>query len=424
VMCATTRDGLGSATGAPGVPGGRGGYTAPNVEHPEAITVAANIVTTTSALVISPGVLRMRALCTARTDAGTATRGTFRRLSEARARSARSGEAVSRHCPAKRSGPGACSSRASDRRGSNPGLLRAFDWLGTPRHVPCSRRCMSTLRAGWVLGFIGVLASLLAGCPDGAGIGSHGQDGGIEGGDDGGAAEAGRESASSAEGGALEASTEGGAANGSGALCGANGRNDCGPFLLCDEGLGCVECRHDDDCPAAATHCLEGTCVGCRPATTVADAGMSDCPAPSSTCWSTDDECHAPCSDTRPCPSGSACDNASGACVGCTTDADCPSGVCSAARRTCVDCVSDATCTASKPRCRILTGACEACTSSSDCGHAAPICDPSTFTCRVGCSSDAQCPGQRCDDVSATCVALSADAGLDAASGADADAAK
>ncbi|MEA2750223.1 MAG: hypothetical protein QOI41_4366, partial [Myxococcales bacterium] len=69
---------------------------------------------------------------------------------------------------------------------------------------------MSTLRAGWVLGFIGVLASLLAGCPDGAGIGSHGQDGGIEGGDDGGAAEAGRESASSAEGGALEASTEGG----------------------------------------------------------------------------------------------------------------------------------------------------------------------------------------------------------------------
>ena len=151
-------------------------------------------------------------------------------------------------------------------------------------------------------------------------------------------------------------------------------------ILLCDETLGCVECNHDDDCPAAAARCLQGTCVGCRPAL---DGGTSDCPTAASTCWSTDDECHAPCSDASPCPTGSLCDKASGACVGCTRDSDCPSGVCSQTRRTCVECTDDTTCPASKPRCRVLTGTCEACTASSDCGHAAPVCDPTTFTCRV-----------------------------------------
>lgn len=289
----------------------------------------------------------------------------------------------------------------------------------TPGHEPCSGPRMTTLRAGWLLGFIGLLASLLAGCPDGAGIGTHGQDGGLDAGD----AEAGRESGVSAEAGDAGASTEAGSSGGSGALCGVNGRNDCGPFLLCDDPLGCVECIHDGDCPVAAAHCLQGTCVGCRPGTSGADAGKTDCPATASACWSTDDECHAPCSDAGPCPAGSVCDKASGACVGCTSDAECPSGVCSAARRTCVDCVADATCPTSRPRCRVLTGTCEACTTSADCGHAAPVCDPTTFTCRIGCSSDAQCPDQRCDEATATCVDLVLDAGSsDAATDADADA--
>jgi Cys-rich repeat protein len=239
---------------------------------------------------------------------------------------------------------------------------------------------MTTLRACWLLGFIGLLASLLAGCPDGAGIGTHGQDGGAEGGD----AEAGEESGVSAEEGGAETSTEAGAPLGSGTLCGASGRNDCGPFLLCDQTLGCVECIHEDDCPVAAAHCLEGTCVGCRPALSAAGGGSTDCPGAATACWSTDDECHATCSDQSPCPTGSTCDKTSGACVGCTRDADCASGVCSPARRTCVACVADATCPATKPRCRVLTGTCEACTSNDDCGHAAPICDPTAFTCGVG----------------------------------------
>src|SRR4051812_30560131 len=32
---------------------------------------------------------------------------------------------------------------------------------------------------------------------------------------------------------------------GSGALCGVNGRNDCGPFRACSTTLGCVDCAVD-----------------------------------------------------------------------------------------------------------------------------------------------------------------------------------
>src|SRR5437899_2788092 len=102
---------------------------------------------------------------------------------------------------------------------------------------------MTTLRACWLLGFIGFCAALLVGCPDGE-VGIHGQDGGADGGD----AEAGPESGTDGDGGRSEASAEGGASIGSGALCGVDGRNECGAFLLCDEKLGCVECKQDDDC--------------------------------------------------------------------------------------------------------------------------------------------------------------------------------
>ena len=77
------------------------------------------------------------------------------------------------------------------------------------------------------------------------------------------------------------------------------------------------------------------------------------------------------------------------------------------------DGASDRACPAQRPRCRIATGACVACTSNDDCGLAAPICDPTTLTCRVGCSSDAQCPGARCDLDTARCT-VATDAGPDA----------
>jgi Cys-rich repeat protein len=268
---------------------------------------------------------------------------------------------------------------------------------------------MTLLRVAYPLGF----CILLTACPGDPAIGSKRQDGG----DDAGEGGTNPPNPPPGDAAAPDGSSDGGAPRGSGALCGANGRDDCGAFLLCAESLGCVDCTQDDDCPAAATHCLQGTCVGCRPGTTAPDGGPPDCPGAATACWTSDDECHAPCSDTNACPAGTTCDKVSGQCAGCRTDAECPSGVCSPTKRKCVDCVSDTTCPTSRPRCRVLTGTCQACTSNIDCGHAAPICDPTTFLCRVGCTTDAQCPGQRCDPAAAQCVALPVDAGTGDAGG-------
>jgi hypothetical protein len=260
-------------------------------------------------------------------------------------------------------------------------------------------------RAGSFAVFFVIHPLVLVGCPDGAGLRPPRQDGGDARGEEDDA------STLPPEEGAVP-TPEGGTSGGSGARCGANGRNDCGPFLLCAESLGCVECRADTDCPAAAGRCLAGICVGCRPGKGGADAGPPDCPGAASACWTSDHECHAPCGDANTCPAGTACDRTSGECAGCTTNADCPSGVCSPTLRKCVDCISDATCPSTRPRCRVLTGTCEACTANSDCGVAQPVCDPLTFTCRLGCTSDAHCPGKRCDGASAKCVEIVVDGGL------------
>ncbi|MBX3185779.1 MAG: hypothetical protein KF819_02140 [Labilithrix sp.] len=178
------------------------------------------------------------------------------------------------------------------------------------------------------------------------------------------------------------------------ALCGVNGQNACGPFAVCNPKLGCVECAVDADCPRSAGRCLQGACVACR--------GNSDCAAPSA-CWSVDDACHPPCGGVA-CPAGFSCDAASGACVGCVADADCASGVCSKALRRCVECESDGACAAAVPRCHAGQGRCVKCLSNADCGLAAPVCDPTTFTCREGCWSNGQCPGRSCDLALGRCV--------------------
>ena len=238
----------------------------------------------------------------------------------------------------------------------------------------------------------------LVGCPDGVGLRDVRQD---DGGDADTSGDSGGADADASGDGSDAGSTK---ASGS-ALCGVNGRDDCGSFLACDESLGCVECRADADCPAAAAFCLQGQCVGCRPGRIVEDGSVPDCRGTESACWASDYGCHAPCGDAVACPSGTTCDKPTGECLGCTTNAECgPTRVCSSVRRRCVDCVDDTTCPASRPRCRVATGTCAACTSNADCGLTAPVCDPLTFTCREGCISDAQCPGRRCDAASATCV--------------------
>ncbi len=254
-------------------------------------------------------------------------------------------------------------------------------------------------RSLFVLASVALLFPLaLIGCPQGTGEEQFVDDDAGDGGDADADADA---DATSGE----EDRTDADAATSesSGALCGVNGRNQCGPFMTCNTKLGCVECSADGDCPAAARFCLQGQCVGCRPGAADVDGGAGDCP-PGQACSSADFECHASCTGAGGCSEGMSCDETSGACVGCLVPADCPSRVCSKKTRLCVECESDDACSGPRPRCRLFTGTCVACLSNDDCGLSAPICDPITFSCRVGCSSDAQCPGQRCDVDTATCV--------------------
>lgn len=61
-----------------------------------------------------------------------------------------------------------------------------------------------------------------------------------------------------------------------------------------------------------------------------------------------------------------------------------------------VACTSDRECPSAAPRCALAQGICVDCLSGTDCGDAnAPLCDPSTHTCR-GCLVHADCSSQAC----------------------------
>lgn len=262
---------------------------------------------------------------------------------------------------------------------------------------------MRNASSGILVGSTIALGFLLAGCPQGAGVGSvFGQDDNL---DSGTTTDAGAADADASDGGASDSDAslpeEAGAS--SGALCGTNGLDQCSP-MLCDLALGCVECAHDADCPTASPVCLEGRCVGCRPRTASANGKTtSDC-ANGTACSVEDYECHPACSGDDACGVGRTCDKATGECVLCSQDTDCQSGVCSKSLRRCVDCVDDSTCPRNLPRCRVGVAKCVACLSNDDCGVVNAICDSLTFTCRTGCSADAQCPGQVCDLAAGKCV--------------------
>jgi hypothetical protein len=209
-----------------------------------------------------------------------------------------------------------------------------------------------------------IFSLFLAGCPQGSAQDVFGLDGG-DGGED-------------AEAGVAEENDAGG----TGALCGIDGKNECGSLSACDPKLGCVECRSDDDCPIAAARCLLGACVGCRP-------GKTDCPD-GTACSTEDFECHPRCTGAGSCPTPTVCDESSGECVGCLGPEGCAGLVCSSDKRQCVECVADESCPKSKPRCRMAIGQCVRCQSNDDCGVAAPVCDPTTFSCRTpNAASDA-----------------------------------
>ena len=121
------------------------------------------------------------------------------------------------------------------------------------------------------------------------------------------------------------------------------------------------------------------------------------------------------CDDTRPCPSGFACDTVAREChvsslngadlAGTSTDmAGCtcsnPTPICVAMQ--CVSCLStsdpDGACAAaspSSPHCD-PSGNCVACRDANDCSGTTPFCDATTQVCR-GCIADAECPSLVCD---------------------------
>jgi hypothetical protein len=124
------------------------------------------------------------------------------------------------------------------------------------------------------------------------------------------------------------------------------------------------------------------------------------------------------CDDTRPCPSGLACDLVAREChVASTGGADlagvvdmagCSCGgttpICVA--MTCVSCLStsdpDGACSAASPMTPFCmttgndAGACVACRDASDCSNPTPFCDSLTLSCR-GCLADSECPSLVCD---------------------------
>jgi hypothetical protein len=121
------------------------------------------------------------------------------------------------------------------------------------------------------------------------------------------------------------------------------------------------------------------------------------------------------CDDSRPCPSGFACDLTAREChtvivstdmAGVSTDmAGCtcsgPTPICVA--MTCVSCLSssdpEGACMAaspSTPHCLTSDGSCVACRDAGDCGGATPFCDATTHVCR-GCVVDAECPSLICE---------------------------
>jgi len=132
------------------------------------------------------------------------------------------------------------------------------------------------------------------------------------------------------------------------------------PF--CSAAGACVQCRVDDDCPT-----LEGMPRAC-------DAALS------AACV------EDPCSEDADCvgEAGPSCDAASGRCVVCANDDDCPSGRCLVSADRCVECLEN-------PDCDTSLG---------------ESCDLATNTCVLtGCASDAQCVGpELCDTGARDCV--------------------
>jgi Cys-rich repeat protein len=181
-------------------------------------------------------------------------------------------------------------------------------------------------------------------------------------------------------------------------LCQSCTKNaDCsGNTPLCDTTKGmCRACATSPECTTAmllplcsTSGTTAGACVQCTSnaqcsgTTPICNLSTGRCRA----CMGTD------CATGFP---GKTFCGSSGACVQCRAAADCSisTPVCTASN-TCGPCSQDAQCAAPRPAtpyCKPGGGPCVACTASTQCtASTAPICDATTFACR-GCGSNTEC---------------------------------
>ena len=99
------------------------------------------------------------------------------------------------------------------------------------------------------------------------------------------------------------------------------------------------------------------------------------------------------------------CDTTTGACVQCSTDDDCFSGVCDATSHECVECRANDDCFGSEV-CDTAANSCVECLANTDCASGA--CDLTTNSC-LECDDNADCTDGVCDTTLNECVECLAD---------------
>jgi hypothetical protein len=169
-------------------------------------------------------------------------------------------------------------------------------------------------------------------------------------------------------------------------------------------------CLTSTNCTVAAPVCdtttnqcqgctSDAQCSGVTPACQTSGALMGECTQCSSTNMTQ-------CTGATP-----ACDDATGTCVGCTSNANCSgtTPICNLTTNMCGPCASSTDCAGfpTTPVCATSgpeSGACVGCLMNSDCSAPTPVCNPANDTC-VGCLMNSDCSGMSpiCNTTTDTC---------------------
>ncbi len=170
--------------------------------------------------------------------------------------------------------------------------------------------------------------------------------------------------------------------------CGSS--EDCSVGLLCELGSGeCVECLSDDQC-GYGDSCVDGTCTEAG-----STGGNNDTGGDNGDIGGGDSGSSSNCSSDNDCSYGR-CDVASGYCVDCLSDTDCPGNyVCQ--DMICIEAsqAGGGSDTGGLPGGfeDILGGGGDTpCTSQADCDASCTVCNPTTSMCEA-CSDTLACEG-------------------------------